>query len=104
MVRLHARIRMALAVAPVPAVLFFFLPVRFFLPFFFGAGGCSTDRSSTSAISFLLRLTFQQPGRAYAMTDVWSDMEQAVVRDLTHLGVLYMFEDKKNDLLRLTDL
>ena len=29
------------------------------------------------------------------MTDVLSDMEQDVVRDLTHLGLLYTFEHKK---------
>jgi transcription initiation factor TFIIH subunit 4 len=55
----------------------------------------SQKESSTGAISFLLRLTFQQPGRAYAMTDVLSDTEQDVVRDLTHLGLLYTFEHKK---------
>jgi transcription initiation factor TFIIH subunit 4 len=55
----------------------------------------SQKESATSAISFLLRLTFQQPGRAYAMTGVLSDTEQDVVRDLTHLGLLYTFDVKK---------
>ena len=51
--------------------------------------------SSTNAISFLLRLTFQRPGRAYLMTGILSDTEQDVVKDLTHLGLLYTFEAKK---------
>lgn len=55
----------------------------------------SRTASATSAISFLLRLTFQRPGRAYAMTGVLSDTEQDVVRDLTHLGLLYTFDVKK---------
>ena len=55
----------------------------------------SQKTSATSAISFLLRLTFQEPGRAYAMTGVLSDTEQDVVLDLTHLGLLYTFEVKK---------
>ena len=55
----------------------------------------SQSADATSAISFLLRLSFQRPGRAYAMTGVLSDTEQDVVRDLTHLGLLYTFEANK---------
>jgi len=55
----------------------------------------SREASSTSAISFLLRLTFQRPGRPYLMTGFLSDTEQDVVKDLTHLGLLYTFEAKK---------
>lgn len=53
------------------------------------------NAATIGAISFLLRLTFQQPGRAYAMTGALSETEQDVVRDLTHLGLLYTFEVKK---------
>lgn len=55
----------------------------------------SREASSTSAVSFLLRLTFQRPGRAYLMTGILSDTEEDVVKDLTHLGLLYTFEAKK---------
>ena len=55
----------------------------------------SQSADATSAISFLLRLSFQRPGRAYAMTGTLSDTEQDVVRDLTHLGLLYTFDAKK---------
>ena len=53
------------------------------------------NAATIGVISFLLRLTFQQPGRAYAMTGALSETEQDVVRDLTHLGLLYTFEVKK---------
>jgi len=52
----------------------------------------SQSENATSAIGFMLRLSFQRPGRAYAMTGVLSDTEQEVVRDLTQLGLLYTFE------------
>lgn len=41
-----------------------------------------------AVIAFLLKLTFQRPGRPYP-TDGLPEAQRAVVRDLAHLGLLY---------------
>lgn len=47
-----------------------------------------------SVIAFLLRLTFQEPGRAYSV-DTLPVSQRAVVQDLAHLGLLFPLKSKQ---------
>ena len=47
------------------------------------------DSAAPAVISFLLQLTFQQPGQPYP-TDGLPPAQRRVVSDLAHLGLLYL--------------
>lgn len=53
------------------------------------AAAAAGDHLAPAVISFLLQLTFQQPGRPYP-TDRLPPAQRAVVSDLAHLGLLYL--------------
>ena len=54
------------------------------------------DESSAAAMAFLVRLSFQHPGRKYSKANL-SEAERRVASHLTTLGVLYENENDEND-------
>ena len=55
-----------------------------------------SDESSAAAMAFLVRLSFQHPGRKYSKANL-SEAERRVASHLSALGVLYENEDDEND-------
>ena len=56
----------------------------------------NSDESSAAAMAFLVRLSFQHPGRKYSKANL-SEAERRVASHLSALGVLYENEDDEKD-------